>query len=262
MSSNPSWLVVEFSDDTAVIGLISDNDEAGYRRKVGRLVGWFSNNKLVLNVSKTREAIIDFRREKSVPSSLLINGVAVQSTGSFKFLGFTITSDLSWANYCSLIVKRCQTRLHFLRQLKEFGFRHTILARFYHAVIESILCFGVSVWFGAIASRDKDGLECILRQASRIAGCDFPSIASLYDTRLYHRAGKISVDSSHPASHLFELLPSGRCYRAIEAKTRRFRHSFFPEAIRVIQPFSTLHTASVCCGIWSETENSQKPCCP
>ena len=110
----------------------------------GWLVGWLSDNNLVLNASKTRQMMIDFRTEKSVPSRLLINGKAVQSTDSFKFLGFTITSDLPWANNCSLIVKRCQTRLHFLRQLKKFGFRHTILAQFYHSVIESILCFGVS----------------------------------------------------------------------------------------------------------------------
>ena len=192
----------------------------------------------MLNVSKIREMIIDFRIEKSVPCSLLISGVAVQSTGSFKFLGFTITSDLLWAKYCSLIVKRCQTRLHFLRQLKKFGFRHTILARFYHSVIESILCFGVSVWFGASASRDKARLERIVRRASRIAGCDFSFIASLYDTRLCHRVGKLSVDSSHPANHLFELPPCGRRYRAIKAKTHRFRLSFFHEVIRVMQPFS------------------------
>ena len=142
-------------------------------------------------------------------------------------------------NYCSLIVKRCQTRLHFLRQLKKFGFHHTILARFYHSVIESILCFGVSVWFGATASRYKARLERTVRQASRIAACDFPSIASLYDTRLCHRAGKILVDSSHPANHLFELLPSGRRCRAIKAKTRRFRLSFFPEALRLRISFCT-----------------------
>ena len=97
--------------------------------------------------------------------------------------------------------------------------------------------------FGATASRDKARLE----QASRIVGSDFPSIASLYDTRLCHRAGKISVDSSHPANHLFDLLPSGRRYRAIKAKTRRFRLSFFPPvgATRPLRPrFAGLGLAS------------------
>ena len=147
------------------------------------------------NVSKTRKMIIDVRREESVPSSLWINGVVVQSTDSFKFLGFTITPDLSWAKNCSLLVKRCQTHLYFLRQLEKFAFRHMFLAQFYHSVIDSILFFGVSGWFSATALRDKAHLERWMRQVSRIAGCDFPSMASLYNTRLCRRASKLSDNS-------------------------------------------------------------------
>ena len=85
---------------------------------------------------------------------------------------------------------------------------------------------------------NKACLEHIVRQASHIAGCSFPSIASCYDTLLCHRASKILVDSSHPANHLFELLPSGRRYKAIKAKTRQFRLSFFPlvGATRPLRP--------------------------
>ena len=53
------------------------------------------------------------------------------------------------------------------------------------------------------------------------------------------RAGKISDDSSHSANHLSEVLPPAGATGPIKAKTRRFRLSFFPEAIRVMQPFSS-----------------------
>ena len=145
VSSDPSVLVIKFSDDTTVVGLISGEDERGYRGEVGRLVGWCSDNNLELNVSKTREMIIDFRKGKTVPPSLTINGAVVEPTVSFKFLGLTISSDLSWADNCTLTVKKCQTRLHFLRQLRKFGFSRSILVQFYHSVIESILCFGLTV---------------------------------------------------------------------------------------------------------------------
>ena len=58
--------------------------------------------------------------------------------------------------------------------------------------------------------------------------------------RLSHGASKILVDSSLPANPLFELLSSSRRYRAIKAKTRQFRLGFFPEAIWVMQPFSSV----------------------
>ncbi len=42
------------------------------------------------------------------------------------------------------------------------------------------------------------------------------------------RAGKITLDPLHSAHSLFELLPSGRCYRALNTRTSRHRNSLFP----------------------------------
>ena len=231
VSANPSVLVVKFSDDTTVVGLITDGDERGYRGEVERLVGWCSENNLELNISKTKEMVIDFRRCGCPTSCLVINGEGVEVVDSFKFLGIVISSDLSWLNNSSSIVKRCQVRLHFLRQLKKFGFNQSILLHFYRSVIESIICFGITVWFKGTTSGEKAQLEQIVRHASRIVGDEVSSVAHLYNVRLCSRARKIIADPSHPANYLFELLPSGRRYKAIKARTRHFRNSFFPEAI-------------------------------
>ncbi|KAI3358706.1 hypothetical protein L3Q82_015114 [Scortum barcoo] len=51
-----------FADDTTIVGLISDNDETHYREEIQHLTQWCSNNKLVLNASKTKEVIVDYRR--------------------------------------------------------------------------------------------------------------------------------------------------------------------------------------------------------
>ena len=132
---------------------------------------------------------------------------------------------------CTSIAKRCHTRLHFLRQLRNFGLNQTILLQFYRSVIESIIGFGITVWFGGTPSSEKNELERIVRHASRIVCRELPSVASLYCTRLCRRACKIISDTSHPANHLFVLLPSGRRYRAIRTRTNRFRYIFFPAAI-------------------------------
>ncbi len=50
----------------------------------------------------------------------------------------------------------------------------------------------------------------------------------------YSRAVKIIKDSTHPGNHLFCLLPSGRRFRSMMAKTERLRKSFFPQAIRLL----------------------------
>ena len=232
MSLDPSVLVLKFSDDTTVEGLISNDDESVYREEVGRLVDWCSSNNLELNVAKTKEMVIDFRKNKLPLTPLEINGELVEQVDSFRFLGTVISSDLSWDQNTEPIVKKCQQRLHFLRQLKKFRLNQAILVQFYRATVESILCFSVTVWFSGASARDKDQLERIVRQASRIVGCELPSIASLYISRLVRRVRGIVSDSSHPANHLFELLPSGRRFRALNCRTSRLRNSFFfPEAV-------------------------------
>ena len=202
-----------------------------YREEVRRVVDWCSQNDLELNVTKTKELIVDFRRKKEALLPLEINGSAVEQVQSFKFLGTVLSEDLSWEDNTTSIIKRCQQRLHFLRQLKKFHLPQKIMAQFYRAVIESILCFSITVWYGNTTAKEKHQLEHIVKTASKISGCEFPSVASLHNARSLKKAKKIINDSSHPANHLFELLPSRKRFRAIKARTSRFRCSFFPEVV-------------------------------
>ncbi len=59
-----------------------------------------------------------------------------------------------------------------------------------------------------------------------------------YLKRCKSRAAKILKDSTHPGNHLFCLLPSGKRFRSMMAKTARLRRSFFPQAIRLLNTVS------------------------
>ena len=60
--------------------------------------------------------------------------------------------------------------------------------------------------------------------ASKITDSDLKPIASLHSLRSDCKVMAIVQDTSHPANHLFQPLPSGRRYRAMRAGTSR---SFF-----------------------------------
>jgi hypothetical protein len=47
---------------TTVVGLITNNDETAYREEVRDLSMWYQDNNLSLNVIKTKEMIVDYRR--------------------------------------------------------------------------------------------------------------------------------------------------------------------------------------------------------
>ena len=130
VSSEPSVVMIKFSDDTTLEGLIHNSDESAYRGEVERLAGWCSENDLELNVSKTKEMVFDFRkkkkREKKTPLvPLTIAGEVVEEGKSFKFLGTTISSDLKWDENFSSAIKKAHKRLFFLRQLKKFKVMHS-----------------------------------------------------------------------------------------------------------------------------------------
>ncbi|KAK3557059.1 hypothetical protein QTP70_024465 [Hemibagrus guttatus] len=56
---------IKFADDTTVVGLISKNDESAYREEVQQLTSWCKDNNLSLNVDKTKEMVVDFRRAQT-----------------------------------------------------------------------------------------------------------------------------------------------------------------------------------------------------
>ena len=62
--THPNNTIIKFADDTTVVGLISGGDETAYRVEVERLSVWCTTNNLILNTSKSKELIVDFRRCK------------------------------------------------------------------------------------------------------------------------------------------------------------------------------------------------------
>ncbi len=98
------------------------------------------------------------------------------------------------------------------------------------------------MWYGNSSNQDCKALQRVVRLAERISGSTLPSLQGIYLKRCRSRAAKITKDSNHPGNHLFLLLPSGRRYRSLMAKTERLRKSFFPQAIRLLNTNSVPQT--------------------
>ena len=78
-----------------VVGLITDNDEAAYREEVRDLAIWCQDNNLSLNVIKTKERIVDYRKRRNEHAPIFIGRAVLEQVESFKFLGFHITNKLT-----------------------------------------------------------------------------------------------------------------------------------------------------------------------
>ncbi|XP_061642779.1 uncharacterized protein LOC133484367 isoform X1 [Phyllopteryx taeniolatus] len=90
----------------------------------------------------------------------------VSTVETFKFLGITVSQDLKWVITINSVLKKAEQRMYFLRLLR----KHGLLRQFYTAVIESVLCSSITVWFGAATKKDKLRLQRTIKTAEKFVG--------------------------------------------------------------------------------------------
>jgi mannose/fructose/N-acetylgalactosamine-specific phosphotransferase system component IIB len=99
------------TDDTTVVGLITNNDETANREEARDLAVWCQDNNLSLNVIKTKEMIDDYMKRRTEHAPILIDEAVVEQVERFKFLGVHITNNLTWSKHTKTVVKRARQNL-------------------------------------------------------------------------------------------------------------------------------------------------------
>lgn len=89
----------KFADESSVAIGISNNDEAGYRKKIQGSESWSQDNNLSLTGSKMKEPVIGLREGRGVHMPVSFNGAKVEAVESFKFHGINISNNLSCTNH-------------------------------------------------------------------------------------------------------------------------------------------------------------------
>ncbi|TKS65807.1 putative RNA-directed DNA polymerase from transposon BS [Collichthys lucidus] len=70
--------IQKFSDDTAVVGRVSEGDDLEYRTIIRDFVSWCELNQLQLNTSKTKEMIVNYQRKTSHFTPVNIQGSDIE----------------------------------------------------------------------------------------------------------------------------------------------------------------------------------------
>jgi len=227
---------IKFSDDTSISGLIQ-TDETSYKASVSSMVTWCRDNYLLLNVNKTKELIIDFRRNPAPHTPLEINGEQVEIVSQYKYLGTILDSKLDWTDNTTQLVKKGNQRLHFLRKLRSFEVQRPVLQTFYQAVVQSILTFNSLCFQLNLKVADASRLAKLTKTASSVIGAAVTDLPTLHEKRALKRVKAILTDPTHPLHDEFVAQRSTRDtsvrLRSMKCRTDRFRNSFVPSAIRV-----------------------------
>jgi hypothetical protein len=225
--------MIKFADDTTLIGLIQDGNEEGYRLEIKRMETWCEINNLKLNVSKTKELVVDFRKVKQSLAPIKISGNEVEQVSSFKLLGVTLQNDLKWEANSKEVVKKARKRLYFLRILKAFMVKKETILNVYRSIVESVLTYASTNWYYSVTSAEKKKILGVVKYAERIIGMELPDLGKLIKERSMKRFKAITSEPEHPAYKFFEYLPSGKRLKSFIGKDR-FIKSFFPNLTKII----------------------------
>ena len=227
-----STLRVKYSDDTAIEDL--SNSDSVYFEQVQNFSLWCKQNYLDLNVKKTKEMLIDFRKNPTQVPPLLIGGVQVERVSEYKYLGTVVDNKLNFNQNTLSIQKKCQSRIYCLQKLRNLQVNEKVLKGFYRCFIESVLTFSFMCWFGGLSVKNKSMLNRVVNVCSKIVGTQQKGLMELYECRVLRKASAIACDECHVLANHYELLPSGRRFRVPGCKTVRLKQSFVPFSIRLL----------------------------
>ena len=234
-TTNPKNYIIKFSDDTIILSLLQRDDcPSPYHDEISSFKSWCDSHHLILNTNKTKEMIFDPRGVRQ-HDAVSFNNCVIQQVSSYKYLGVLIDDQLKWREHVEFLCGKLAQRIHFLRRLRLFGVEEKNMMLFYNAVLESIIRYSMTAWFGNLTVQSKTKIANLVKTAMKIIGHKGqPSLQSIYDGIALKMVHKILNDPTHLLHHEYELLPSGKRYRASRYKSNRFKLSFVPSSITLL----------------------------
>lgn len=137
--------IVKFADDSVIVSLLS-SDDLEHGPVVKEFMDWCSSSFLHISVAKTKEMLVDFRKNPTVISPVMIENEAVELVNNYKYLGTYVDDKLTFETQVDAVCKKAHQRMYFYRKLCNFNVDSTFMQIFYSRFIESILTFSFICW--------------------------------------------------------------------------------------------------------------------
>ncbi|CAI5648836.1 unnamed protein product [Oreochromis niloticus] len=102
---------------------------------------------------------------------------------------------------------------------------------FYSSTIESVRTSCIIVFFGKANLATS---ASYIISSKKLPRPSLPLLQDIFHKRCISKASCVMLDPSQSSHGLFSLLPSGRRCRSIEDQSSKLQHSFFPQAIRLL----------------------------
>ena len=155
--------LTKFADDTAMFGLIHNNDDTKYQLRQKSFVDYCNTNCHQLNITNTMEMFMHIRRT-ALSTPLLSSAVLKSIESSYKYLGVHLNDCLSWSDQVDAMIKKLNNILCCIGTLARFNVRTDIINIFHNATIGEVLRYCLVAWCGNATKADMEPIDSIIRK--------------------------------------------------------------------------------------------------
>lgn len=105
-------------------------------------------------------------------------------------------------------------------------------------ILESVVRYGIQIWYGNLSAQLKAKLMQAIKAALKNTGVTNSNyLQCLYEKSVLREAQKILSDPTHILNSELESLPSGRLLRMHSCRLKRYKNSFIPVAIKILNKY-------------------------
>ena len=176
--------------------------------------------------------VIDFRKLHHDPRTLSINEEAVERVYSYFYLGVDISNQLDRSLNTKRNQKKCCQRNYFVRKLRKFNVCRTLTNLFSKYTVQSVLCCCLICWGGSLSFKNTVLLDRVVRSANKTIDTTLPIVDELDE--MMTKTRDIVKDTSHPLQEFYYVAQSGCRYISERTRTNRYRNTFLPTSVRLL----------------------------
>ena len=209
---SPGTLLSLYADDMLLYKQINSlNDYTDLQTDINKISGWADANYLEFNTNKCKTMILTRKFKPGSFPPLQLKNVTLEQVESYKYLGVTISSSLSWSEHIHSVCMKARRLVGLLYR----KFYTDVLFKLYTAMIRPHLDYVCEVWSPHLR-RDIDELERVQKLALRLCAKQWDinyenllynfNLPSLADRRHYPRLCvmyKIINELVHFPNHVF-----------------------------------------------------------
>ena len=244
----PSWV----SECSTILyrEIKSNADCTILQEDLNRLAIWETKWLMKFNPSKCQ--ILSVTRKKyPIKFQYKLHNEALENVKSAKYLGITLTSDLSWNKHIATVTSKANKALGFVKR-NIHSSSEIVKTRAYQAIVRPSLEYATCVW-DPHTQTAKQKLEAVQRRAARYVTRRYHNTSSV--TNMLHHLEWQTLEQRRIATNLSMLykisnnivtVPTHRyltpwtrpptrshnlCYMPYQCNTNTLKYSFFPRTI-------------------------------